>query len=117
MPTGTTAFLLGPASTQASTNVGKKKKVGSEKPGTTLFLQLPSDHTPNPWTEQAPEAPGTPPPTPPGLAPPVSKTPPNTGFYSLLSSHHPACIPSATNTTTTTTTTSSTKSPMLTSTP
>ncbi|MBZ3871137.1 Zinc finger protein 598 [Sciurus carolinensis] len=57
----------------------------------------------------------TPPRTPPDLAPPVSKTPPNPGSYSLLSSPHPACIPSPTSTTTTTTTT--TKVPMLTSTP
>ncbi|MBZ3879693.1 Zinc finger protein 598 [Sciurus carolinensis] len=57
MPAGAAASLLGPASTQTSTKVGKKKKVGSEKPGTTLSPPLPSDHTPKPRAEQAPEAP------------------------------------------------------------
>lgn len=58
MPTGAAASLLGPASTQTSTKVGKKKKVGSEKPGATLSPPLPSDRTPKPLgAEQAPEAP------------------------------------------------------------
>ncbi|MBZ3881490.1 Zinc finger protein 598 [Sciurus carolinensis] len=194
MPTRAAASLLGPASTLTSAKVGKKEKVGSEKPGTTLSLPLPSDHTPKSWAEKAPEVPvsraewavaviisghtegltpaqstpneplglprplgslpcpttqedipvlggpcpprmppppgfntvvllkDTPPPTPLGLAPPVSKTLPNPGFYSLLSSSHPTCIPSPTNTTNTTTTTTTTttitmKAPMLASTP
>ncbi|KAM4813480.1 E3 ubiquitin-protein ligase ZNF598 isoform X1 [Urocitellus parryii] len=58
MPTGAAASLLGPASTQTSTKVGKKKKVGSEKPGATPSPPLPSHRTPKPpEAEQAPEAP------------------------------------------------------------
>ncbi|EPY88944.1 zinc finger protein 598 [Camelus ferus] len=88
--TVTVSSLLALASTQTFTKVGKKKKVGSEKPGFNTVVLLK----------------GTPPPPPPGLVPPISKPPP--GFSGLLPSPHPACVPSTTTTT---------KAPRLTSMP
>lgn len=50
--------LLAPATNQSSAKVGKKKKVGSEKPGATSSPLLPPDHTPKPsGAEQVLEAP------------------------------------------------------------
>lgn len=50
--------LLAPAANQSSAKVGKKKKVGSEKPGATSSPLLPPDHTPKlSGAEQVPEAP------------------------------------------------------------
>ncbi|XP_036052987.1 E3 ubiquitin-protein ligase ZNF598 isoform X2 [Onychomys torridus] len=47
-----------PTTSQSSTKVGKKKKVGSEKTGATSSPLLPPDHTPKPsGTEQVPEFP------------------------------------------------------------
>ncbi|XP_062955679.1 E3 ubiquitin-protein ligase ZNF598 isoform X2 [Cynocephalus volans] len=52
--------LLGPASAQTSTKVGRKKKVGSEKPSAASPPPLPPDHNPKPpGAEQAPEASAT----------------------------------------------------------
>ncbi|PNJ01725.1 ZNF598 isoform 6, partial [Pongo abelii] len=55
-PTGSVSSTLGPASIQPS-KVGKKKKVGSEKPGTTLPQPPPT--TCPPGALQAPEAPAS----------------------------------------------------------
>ncbi|KAL4836466.1 hypothetical protein H8958_021172 [Nasalis larvatus] len=55
-PTGSISSPLGPVSIQPS-KVGKKKKVGSEKPGTTLPQPLPASCPPGPM--QAPEAPAS----------------------------------------------------------
>lgn len=50
--------LLAPVANQNSAKVGKKKKMGSEKPGATSSPLLPPDHTPKPsGAEQVPEAP------------------------------------------------------------
>lgn len=50
--------LLAPAANQNSAKVGKKKKMGSEKPGATSSPLLPPDHTPKPsGVEQVLEAP------------------------------------------------------------
>lgn len=50
--------LLAPVANQNSAKVGKKKKMGSEKPGATSSSLLPPDHTPKPsGAEQVPEAP------------------------------------------------------------